>query len=160
MQAQSIIRSVLLAAGLLAIWWILSGIFDLLHFGTGAVTAVVLTLGYAGVRDGMRLRPGRLLLFLPWLLLQIIISNLRVARLVFRRRMDIRPTFISQPPGVRGERALTILAAGTTLTPGTLTVDVGPDDFFVHALDAKSAHDVREQVMAERVAQLFVPEER
>jgi multicomponent Na+:H+ antiporter subunit E len=159
MQAQSITRSVLLGVLLLALWWVLSGRFDLLHFGTGVVTAGVIAAGYTGVRDGTRLRPLRLLGFLPWLLLQIVISNLRVARLVLSRRMDILPTFISQPPGVTGARALTVLASSTTLTPGTLTVDVGRDEIFVHALDRKSARDTREQLIAGRLAGAFEPEQ-
>jgi multicomponent Na+:H+ antiporter subunit E len=78
-----------------------------------------------------------------------------VARVVFSRSMPIRPTFISQPPGAIGERALTMLAAATTLTPGTLTVDVSRDEIFVHALDAKSAQDTRDHLMAHEVVRVF-----
>lgn len=160
MQAQSVMRRLLLAAVLLGTWWILSGMFDLLHFGTGVVTAIVVAAAYTGVRDTTRVRIRPLLTYVPWLFLQIVISNFRVARLVFRRHMDIRPTFISQPPGVTGDRALTVLASSTTLTPGTLTIDVGADEIFVHALDAKSARDTRDQLIAHRVAQVFVARSR
>jgi multicomponent Na+:H+ antiporter subunit E len=147
--------TVLEIAILIAVWYILSGRFDLLHFGTGVATAIVIGLTATGVRDGRRFQLLRFLRFAPWLVWQIFISNLRVARLVFSRRMPIRPTFISQPPGVKGDRALTMLAAATTLTPGTLTVDVSRDEVFVHALDEKSARDVREHLMAHEVAPVF-----
>jgi multicomponent Na+:H+ antiporter subunit E len=143
------------AAILLAVWYVLSGRFDVLHFGTGVVTAVVIALTFRSVPDATRVNVGRLAAFLPWLLLQIIISNLRVARAVLSPRMPIRPTFISRPPGVVGDRALTLLGASVTLTPGTLTVDMRPDEIFVHALDVHSAHDMREGVMAARVERIF-----
>lgn len=156
MPSRRSIRSfALVSALLLATWYVLSGRFDFLYFGTGVVTAVVLAATYTGVADRCRFRPGRFALFLPWLLVQVVISNLRVARLVFSRRMAIRPTFISQPPGVVGDRALTVLGSSVTLTPGTLTVDIDGDEIFVHALDAQSARDMRDERMSRRVARVF-----
>ncbi|HSJ23679.1 MAG TPA: Na+/H+ antiporter subunit E [Longimicrobiales bacterium] len=146
---------VLIAAILIAAWYVLSGMFDVLHFGTGVVTAVLIALAYRSVPDTTRLNIGRALVYVPWLVWQIILSNLRVARVVLSPRMTIRPTFISQPPGVVGDRALTVLGMSTTLTPGTLTVDIRRDEIFVHALDAQSATDMRDGVVAERVAMVF-----
>jgi multicomponent Na+:H+ antiporter subunit E len=140
---------------LTAVWYVLSGRFDLLHFGTGVVTAIVIAITFRGVPDTTRVHIGRLVLFLPWLLGQIILSNLRVARSVLSPRMPIRPTFISQPPGVTGDRALTLLGASVTLTPGTLTVDIRQNEIFVHALDSHSAQDMRDGLMAARVARIF-----
>jgi multicomponent Na+:H+ antiporter subunit E len=147
--------SVLVAVILLAIWWVLSGRFDVLHFGTGVVAAVVIGALYRGVQDTTRFRAGRFVAFVPWLMWQVVISNLRVARLVLSRRMSFRPAFISQAPGVRGSRALTLLGTSTTLTPGTLTIDIGRDEFFIHALDAKSAQDAQQGLIARRVARVF-----
>jgi multicomponent Na+:H+ antiporter subunit E len=152
---QSIQTTVLIAAILLAVWWVLSGKFDVLYFGTGVATAAVLAVLYHGVQDGTPFRPLRFLLFVPWLIGQIVISNVRVARLVLSRRMVFRPTFISQTPGVRGSRALTMLGSSMTLTPGTLTVDISREEFFIHALDAKSAHDAQEGLMAQHVGRVF-----
>jgi multicomponent Na+:H+ antiporter subunit E len=146
---------VIITAILIAVWYVLSGIVDVLHFGTGVVTAVLIAVTYRAVPDRTRFHAGRFAVYVPWLIWQIIISNLRVARVVLNPRMPIRPTFISQPPGVAGDRALTLLGMSTTLTPGTLTVDVRPDEIFVHALDAASARDMRDAVVASRVAEVF-----
>jgi multicomponent Na+:H+ antiporter subunit E len=148
-------KLLLRAAILLTIWWVLSGRFDVLHFGTGAVAALLIAANYRGVSDRTRLAAGRFLLYLPWIIGQIILSNLRVARLVFSPRMPIRPVFIVQPPGATGPRALTTLGLSTTLTPGTLTVDIDGGEIFVHALDEQSAQDVRDNVIARRVARVF-----
>jgi multicomponent Na+:H+ antiporter subunit E len=146
---------VLIAAILIAVWYVLSGMFDVLHFGTGVATAVLIAVTYRTVPDRTRFSLGRFVTFLPWLIWQITLSNLRVARVVLDPRMPIQPTFISQPPGVRGDRALTLLGMSTTLTPGTLTVDIRRDEIFVHALDSQSARDMRDGLMASRVAEVF-----
>jgi multicomponent Na+:H+ antiporter subunit E len=148
-----------LTAILAGIWYLLSGKFDLLHFGTGVATSLVIAWTLAPVDDGRAMRGLRFLfVYVPWLLGQILISNLRVARVVLSPRMPISPAFLAQKPGVEGARALTTLGCSVTLTPGTLTIDVNESELFVHALDAASAQDIRDQVMARRVAGIFPPE--
>lgn len=146
---------VLLTVILIAGWYVLSGKFDLLHFGTGVVTAVVIALISRAPADTTPPRVGALLVFLPWLAVQVILSNLRVVRLVLSPSMPISPRMIRKPPGIRGGRPLTLLGVSTTLTPGTLTVDISKDEMLVHALDRHSAADVKAGVMAERVARVF-----
>lgn len=145
----------LLALVLVGIWWLLSGRFDLLHFGAGVLTALVIAATFAPVEDHTSLRVRRLLAYVPWLMLQIVISNLRVARNVLSPRLRISPSFVAQPPGVAGPRGLTLLGSSITLTPGTLTVDIGEDEVLVHALDAASARDIRANLVASRVAGVF-----
>jgi multicomponent Na+:H+ antiporter subunit E len=156
---KSVTGVVLLAAILIAVWYVLSGRTDLLQLGTGVVSAIVIALIARAPADTTPARLGQLLLFLPWLAGQVILSNLRVVRLVLSPRMPIRPTMLRRPPRVRGGRALTLLGAGTTLTPGTLTIDVGEDEIQVHALDQRSVDDVRSGVMARRVARVFGQED-
>jgi len=145
----------LLTVILTGVWYLLSGKFDLLHFGTGVVTAFLIALTVLPNADSTTFRFGRFLLFVPWLIGQIVISNLRVARLLLSRKVAIAPAFIAQRPNVAGPRALTMLGCSITLTPGTLTIDVGEEEIFVHALDAASADDVRENVMSRRVLEVF-----
>lgn len=152
---QVVTRVGITAAILVITWYVLSGRLDLLHFGSGVVVAVVVAYNFRDWGDRLRFRPLRFLLFIPWLAGQVIRSNLRVARAVLSRRLDIAPTFISAVPHVRGSRALTLLGASITLTPGTLTVDVGEDEIFVHALDRSSTADIERGVMARHVAPLF-----
>jgi multicomponent Na+:H+ antiporter subunit E len=151
--------SVLLLTVLLTgIWYLLSGKFDLLHFGTGVVAAFVIALTVVPAHDRTTFRAGRFLTYVPWLIGQIVISNLRVARLVLSPRAVFAPEFVAQRPGVSGPRALTMLGCSITLTPGTLTVDVSEDEIFVHSLDSASAGDVRDHVTATRVRRVFTGE--
>jgi multicomponent Na+:H+ antiporter subunit E len=155
MQRPRVVQIVIITIILTAIWYVLSGMFDVLHFGTGLVTAFLIAVTYRSVPDVTRFHALRFAAYVPWLIWQIILSNLRVAKVVLDPRMPIRPIFISQPPGVVGDRALTLLGASTTLTPGTLTVEIRRDEIFVHALDAQSASDMREGLVAARVAGVF-----
>lgn len=148
-------KVVVYAAVLAATWYVLSGKFDLLHFGIGVVTAVVIAMRARSVADGTRFHPVRFLLFVPWLTGQVLLSNLRVARIVLTVHMPITPTLVRNPPRVIGDRALAMLGTSTTLTPGTLTVDVGQDEMLVHALDQHSVDDLRRGRMARRVARVF-----
>jgi multicomponent Na+:H+ antiporter subunit E len=148
-------RVIAMALLLMATWLVLSGRFDLLHIGLGVVAAMAIAANFTGWEDRARFRPLRFVLYVPWLMVQVVRSNLRVARAVLSRPIDIAPTFISRRPDVVGDRALTVLGASMTLTPGTLTVDVGDHEIFIHALDNHSARDVDEGVIAQRVARVF-----
>lgn len=151
-------KVVVYATLLAATWYVLSGKLDLLHFGTGVVTALVIAARARGGGDGTTFRPLRLLLFVPWLTWQVVRSNLRVARVVLSRRMPITPTLVRRPPQVGGDRALALLGASVTLTPGTLTVDVEPDEMLVHALDRRSVDELNGGTMDRRIARVFARE--
>lgn len=148
-------RVVITTLLLVAAWYVLSGRFDVLHFGTGVVVAIAIAANLPGWGDRARFRPVQFLLYIPWLMAQVIKSNVRVARAVLHPRLPIAPTFISQSPDVHGERALTLLGASTTLTPGTLTIDVSDHEIFIHALDHRSARDVDKGTTGRHVARVF-----
>lgn len=155
MTKQRVTRILPFALLLTGIWYLLSGKLDVLHFGTGVVAALVIAANFAPTEDRTRFAPARFVLYVPWLMWQILVSNLRVARMVLSRRMRIAPMFISQKPGAIGVRALTMLGSSITLTPGTLTVDMNDDEIFVHALDRSSERDIRANVIARRVMTVF-----
>jgi multicomponent Na+:H+ antiporter subunit E len=98
---------------------------------------------------------ARLLLFIPWHLWQILISNLRVAKLVLTPGLPIKPRLLRRPPGSSDNRALTLLGCAITLTPGTLTVDINERYMIVHALDDGSYEDMQKNVMTDRVGAVF-----
>lgn len=140
---------------LFAFWAALSGAFDAFHLGAGALVAAA-----AAVVASRRARvPAfpilRFLAYLPWLLGQILLSNLRVARLVLSPRSRIEPSFVRVAPRCQGRTALALAGCSITLTPGTVTVDAKPGLLLVHALDARSAADVRDGAVEARVERVF-----
>jgi len=152
-------RFVLTAAVLYAVWIVLSGRFYPQYLVIGAIGSIAIAMGLFPWRSQTLFPLIRFIAFLPWLLLQIVISNLRVARTALSPLSSIQPQFVKVDPGLgalnANERALTILGCAITLTPGTLTVDITPDELYVHALDAESAQDIREGTMARRVVGMF-----
>jgi len=69
-------------------------------------------------------------------LIDILKSNLDVARLILGREADIQPDFVWIPLEVTDTYAKTALAGIITMTPGTLSVDFSADGKYllVHAL--------------------------
>lgn len=77
---------------------------------------------------------------LLWLFLrELVISAMRVARLVLRVDMDkhLNPAVIAFPLTLTSDAEITLLANMITLTPGTLSVDVSSDGrlLYIHALN-------------------------
>lgn len=112
--------------------------FDL---ATGAVAGLVVAAMLDRITfDGRpRLRTlGRRLLrlaaFVPYLLYEIVKSNLLVAYVVLHPRLPIEPRLTEVRSAVWGGMPVMALANSITLTPGTLTVRVDGQDFLVHTL--------------------------
>ena len=68
---------------------------------------------------------------------EMIKANFHVAYIVVHPNLPIKPGIVKIKSGLKKEAALTILANSITLTPGTLTVDVNPEnhDLYIHRID-------------------------
>lgn len=157
---------------LLAIWLSLSGYFDPFHVGLGVVTvAFVLwlnrparaievdperpTLDPLGGTAEAPIRFFRLLLYLPWLFWQMLMSGIYVAHLPLARRPRIAPLILRFRSHQPSYTAQVFLGNSITLTPGTLTLDIEGDELTVHAINEHSADALLAGSMARRVAALF-----
>ena len=149
------LRTALTAGLLFLLWMALSGHFDAFHLGIGAVASVLIALELRGRSVQHRFSLVGLATYLPWLFGQIVLSNLRVARLACGPSRAMTPRLMHLRPGVRGRSALAVLGCSITLTPGTLTVDARPGEILVHALDSASAQGVVSGRMGRRVARAF-----
>jgi len=127
-------------------WAALQGHFDVPTLLLGVVISGIILLVsrslYAGdeAPSSKRVRPLRrawrfLVLFLVFLW-ELSLSALRVARIVLRPTLTVRPGIIAYPLDVRTDREITALANLITLTPGTLSLDVSDDEktLYVHAI--------------------------
>jgi multicomponent K+:H+ antiporter subunit E len=82
-------------------------------------------------------RPGRLVVFFGRFLVEILLANLAVARLILTGPRSLRPVFVVVPLQLRHELALSLLANIICLTPGTVSARLSKDrrELLVHALD-------------------------
>ncbi|MFW5956058.1 MAG: monovalent cation/H+ antiporter subunit E [Halorhabdus sp.] len=112
--------------------------FDLL---TGAISAGVVTAFLAPVvfkfpitwRGWPRLVFWGVL-YIPYLLWEIAKANVQLAIVILHPRLPIDPEMVEVEAQVYDELAMTGLANSITLTPGTLTVDIGERAMVVHTL--------------------------
>lgn len=102
----------------------------------------------------------RVISFMGFALWSIVKSNIDVARIVIRPRLNIRPGIIAIPLDVKSEAGITLLANLITLTPGTVTLDVSSDrrTIYVHCIDIQDADAIRDDIkqsFERRVMELF-----
>lgn len=148
---------------LLIVWVLLSGQFTVMHLGSGVVCSLFVT--YIATRKRVvdpeghpiHLLAATALKYWPWLLYQILLANIDVAYRVWHPRLPISPRLARIPYRTRSDLATVIYANSITLTPGTVTVDVGKRQFLVHSLTAEGERDLRGGEMHERVRRLEAP---
>lgn len=115
-----------------------SGLFDIV---TGLATALIVAVTLSGIsfyRDPtLTGSPRRLLrgvIYIPYLLYEIVVSNLVVARVLLDPRVSIDPRMTKVHVFVGSGFPLTTLANSITLTPGTLTVKADDQELYIHSL--------------------------
>jgi multicomponent K+:H+ antiporter subunit E len=80
---------------------------------------------------------GALIKFMPVFLWDVLVANLRVAWLIVNVAHTLRPRWLVIPLDVQNPHGITTLANVISLTPGTVSAEVGADrkTLLVHALD-------------------------
>jgi multicomponent Na+:H+ antiporter subunit E len=146
-------------------WVVLSGKLDSPFYLTvGAVSSVLIAVvtrrlmevDYEGQpRHALSLPWWRLIPYIPWLLWQIVLSSLMVARQVLTPKMPIRPRLLRIHVELAGEVGYLTLANSITLTPGTVTIDREGADLLIHALSDEAAEGLLAGDMQRRVAGLY-----
>ncbi len=78
--------------------------------------------------------------YLVVFLIALINSNMDVARRVLSPSLPINPGIVKFKTKLTTNYSKMVLANSITLTPGTLTVDVVDDTFYVHWIDVKTTN--------------------
>jgi multicomponent Na+:H+ antiporter subunit E len=150
-----LLRAFGLGAVLFGFWLALSGHYTplLLGFGVASCTLVVYLATRMDVvdREGVPFHvTGRLLLYLPWLMKEILVANLEVARVILDPKLPISPRIVLFHGSQRTDLGRAIYANSITLTPGTITTGVEGQEFQIHALRAADLETDEEQQMDRR----------
>ena len=145
-----IIQVGILALALFLLWVVLSGFFDAYHLLLGilSVTLVIAAVWklslfprqkmgadvWTSLAGTIRWRYG---LVYPFIFaLNVIKANLQVAALVLDPRMPIDPVLLRFKSTYKTDAAKVLLGNAITLTPGTVTLDIRDQDFYVHAAES------------------------
>ena len=147
-----------LAPFLAAFWLLLSGHYTalLLSLGVLSVLLVVWIIHRMEVVDGIEIRAWptrRAPVYAGWLAGQVVKSGLVVLRKVWSPRATPTPRPVVGWTPVRelSEVGTVVYANSITLTPGTLSLQVGDEGIEVHALDESGLAELREGEMLRRV---------
>lgn len=144
-----------LALVLAALWLGISGVYKplILALGAGSI-ALVLWLSrrmdVVGVEHNPVLFSWRLPVYWAWLVKEIVVANINVARLIIYPRR-IAPRVIRVPVGHKTAVAKVTYANSVTLTPGTVSLYLTEQELTVHALDQHSAEGLERGGMAQRI---------
>ena len=89
------------------------------------------------------LNPVKLFYIIVYILVflkELIKANFDVARRVITPSLPINPGIIKFKTNLKSDYAKMVLANSITLTPGTLSIDIVDDTFYVHWIDVKSTN--------------------
>lgn len=97
-----------------------------------------------------------LLIYIPYLLWEIVIANLEVAKIVLSPSLPINPAIVKAKTTLKSDFGKMLLANSITLTPGTLTLDIDGEDFYIHCIkiDDTSEGNATKTIMAKFEKQL------
>ncbi len=149
-------RKVSAAISLFVFWVLLSGHFTPFLLTAGAVSA------FAVVVFARRLElvdpeghpvdfSGSALRYWPWLGVEIVKSAWDVSRLIVDPKLPISPTLVRVKPTQVSAVGRVVYANSITLTPGTVTVVAGREEFLVHAITRAGAESLAAGDMDRRV---------
>ena len=146
------LRAFGLGTVLFAFWLALSGHYTplILTFGVLSCLLVVYislrmdVVDHEGVPYHMA---GRLLAYVPWLMKEIFVANIEVARVILDPKLPISPRLVVFHGTQDTDAGRALYANSITLTPGTITTGVEGHDFQVHALRAADLETEEEQQM-------------
>ncbi|MBM4242220.1 MAG: hypothetical protein FJ148_00165 [Deltaproteobacteria bacterium] len=151
--------------GLASLWLVFSGKFDLQHAGFGAFSIAlvlwrtnrfVVSKRHPAESEALAaIRPLKLAAYVAWLVKEIVVANIDVAKIVLKRDMPIDPALIRFDSTLRTDLARVILGNSITLTPGTLTVEIEGSSFLVHSISADGATGPAIDEMQRKIAALF-----
>ena len=131
----------------LSIWVIFSGKFDAFHISLGVFSSLVVAftskdLYKSNLPIVLDIKVFfRFLLYVPWLIYQIIKSNLMVAKIILSKNVikNVDPQIFTYKTKLNNNLAKMIFANSITLTPGTVTISLLNDRLTIHALNKAGA---------------------
>ena len=134
------LRAFGLGAILFGFWLLLSGHYDdplLVGLGAASSILVVYLCKRMDVVDheGVPLHlGGRFWRYVPWLMKEIFVANVAVAKIILDPKLPISPRMVVFRGSQATDLGKALYANSITLTPGTITTGVEGQAFEIHAL--------------------------
>jgi multicomponent Na+:H+ antiporter subunit E len=130
-----------------------------LLLGLGAASVIVTLV--VSFRMGVIDREGhpvhlaiRGLLYWPWLIKEIVLANIDVAKAIIGLTDGVRPSVFKIRASQHSDLGKAIYANSITLTPGTVTIALDGDEMTIHALTPGAAEGLATGDMDRRVSRV------
>ena len=154
----------LIFALLMATWLAFSGLFDVFHISLGVLSSAFVTWISSDLlfddrssRVIARVVQGvRLACYFSWMIWQIVLSNINILRLTLYPGgiREVQPRIVKLNVSLKSDFEKFLLANSITLTPGTITVKILGNDYYVHAISEHAAKGLDGE-MERRIAAIF-----
>lgn len=120
-----------------------------------ALTSQLLLAGQMESLDMKMDQIIRFIYYLPYLLFEIVKANVDVAEIVLDPHLPISPVLVKFKFGLKEDLPQVTLANSITLTPGTLTVDVQDDTFYIHCLAEHHAEAIFDWTLQDKAMWIY-----
>lgn len=92
--------------------------------------------------------------YAPWLIKEIVVSNVEVAKIILSRKMPLQRNMVVVTTHQRSELGKVIYANSITLTPGTVAAMVRGNEILVHGLSLADTKQDCDGEMDSRICKL------
>jgi multicomponent Na+:H+ antiporter subunit E len=137
------------------LWWLVTEGAGGWAFGVPVIALAVATSYLLQPRPQLRLRPGGMLRFVAFFLLQSLRAGLDVALRALKPDMRLAPALLEYRLRLPAGPARVFLADTMSLLPGTLSTELRHDCLCLHVLDAHLPIEADLRQVEVRVADLF-----
>lgn len=137
--------SVKAAIALAGLYLLLTGNAEGANLVAAAVIGAIIAILLRPSGGGWSLRRLPVILWAAavyaWIVLwDVVFSGTKVARIVLRRRLALRPGIVAIPSGCRSELGQAISAHAITIAPGEMVIAIDEEGvMYTHCLDAEEA---------------------
>lgn len=150
---------------LMVIWVVLSGFFDVFHLSLGLISCAIVVWLSSDLlfenrhhRLNVRIKQAfGLFAYSIWMIGQIILSNIYVLRLALGSTEKLEPQIVRYKCSLNTDFQRFLLANSITLTPGTVTIKIIGDTYYVHAISDETANGL-DGTMESRIKKVFADE--
>jgi multicomponent Na+:H+ antiporter subunit E len=97
----------------------------------------------------------RLAGYMVWLVWAIIKASIQIAFIILRPKMPIEPGILKCKTDLRNKVALVTLGNSITITPGSVTLEVGSGNYVIHYLLPAALSDLESGLMSNKVGRVF-----
>ena len=150
------LRAFGLGAILFAFWLSISGHYTPLVTSLGVLSCALVVWIAVRMdvvdREGLPVHlGGRVWLYIPWLLKEIFVANVRVAKIILSPSLPIDPVMVRYRGTQETDVGRALYGNSITLTPGTITTGIDGPYYEVHSLTWVEVEGDEEDEMSQRV---------